>query len=401
MVLKKITDLSTDPAVRNLLHQLDLNQDDALDTSEVSREDGYLKLPALPAAWTPQQQMRVQKILLEQNFAPQEARVRRAMDTITWNHDTAEHPVIEEQMVQLEGRPSAGRVLFLRQAHKASAYNMRIMNPSTPAVDPDKKEQNAVSDYQLRILRFLCQRRPRHVFLEGLDADIPPHAPVPLRNKIRKAFLEGDAQDPEIIECQRSFLYKFGAGAVYYVLFSDVVLHRTIEKTDADALFSKLEDPSLPDEDRTALIMDAREEKATRQVMNFLQHKNDVEVAIIYGAAHELADDFARFGRFPSVESIMFRGMRETIRRAPVPILDFPLLDTEHQYHALDALDMSSPDWASRHETVLDFLLKNSKSDTVRAKATFVYTPNLALYAYGLNFHYAPRPRPSSSTSSR
>lgn len=219
------------------------------------------------------------------------------------------HPVISHGEMRfrwdLWGPASQGTLLFFRQVHF----------PSVEYVHQGKAKPHNVSfaeQYQQRILQTLQEYRPKHLFLEGLDEDLPPsrHSQwvAELRQKLNEAGVqvteemsEADKQNLEL-----KLVAILGAGLVYGVLHPEVYLHRTSTADERKILDARIKaelkgfkgdvNLALRSTSMTHLILEQQENWATRELLDFFSKNTGEEAVLIFGALHQFCDDFARIG---------------------------------------------------------------------------------------------------------
>lgn len=211
--------------------------------------------------------------------------------------------VPELQSSRTAGDPELGILHYLRQVH--SIYN-----------EPPE-ELVRIGRYQHRILSYLEHHEIEHVFVEGLYSSfdraspdfekscgeyhywlLQPEmraktSPVDLCRHVASAFGAPDYRANPSDE-QLLYLGALGAYFVHACLSPAVSLHRTVS-ANADARIGKrLSEIGDPEDPISRKIrFDLRERMAVNEVAAFLRKEPGTNVALIYGAMHEIADDVA------------------------------------------------------------------------------------------------------------
>ncbi len=216
--------------------------------------------------------------------------------------DTPVNPLLQ-RTPEVRGKREIGQVEFVRQWH----YR--------PEMGADLWRR--MGDYQLEMLRYMESERPRHIFEEGLETDLPPNDPSRGRNggpevdfvmtRARELFSEGVPR--ELNDNQRRFIAQFGATKVYAALHDDVYLHRTVENAEMEDRIQDQTDRASTQEQRDYYTCDVREAEATRHVVNFFrQPRNRGErVFLVFGGGHDFGSRLAALGNSPEVHSVQFR----------------------------------------------------------------------------------------------
>ncbi len=218
---------------------------------------------------------------------------------------------VRREKLEINGNDSVGRVLYIRQLHDFPGLT--------------SQETREVVDYQLHILDELERERPNHVFLESLTEDYPPRSkfqprPAPFQ-LIRNVFPAGVPR--ELSMSQRKLLLEEGAGMIYAALRDEVFLHKTWTREEAEENYRRLvqgtgREALAPDEAVKDLgwiiqleknvpeVFAARETMAVREVLNLLEKDPGAKAALIFGAAHEFADDFKKQTKVPTLRSVVW-----------------------------------------------------------------------------------------------
>ncbi|KAB2842412.1 hypothetical protein F9K50_02085 [bacterium] len=218
---------------------------------------------------------------------------------------------VRREKLEINGNDSAGRVLYIRQIHDFPGLT--------------SQETREIADYQRHILEELEREKPNHVFLESLTEDYPPRSkfhprPGPFQ-LIRNVFPAGVPR--ELSMRQRKLLLEEGAGMIYAALRDEVFLHKTWTREEAEENYRRLvrgtgrealdPDEAVKDlgwiiqlEKNVPEVFDARETMAVREVRNLLEKDPRAKAALIFGAAHEFADDFKKQAKVPTLRSVVW-----------------------------------------------------------------------------------------------
>lgn len=235
------------------------------------------------------------------------------------------HPKDKKEEVIVDGDPEVGTVYFIGQIHKSLAGD---------ATDYAKER---VANFQLRILIELDRLNIAHVFLEGYPRS---------RYSERSGCSTGDVQyvaepnakqvntyissliDPELPHYMTTkeeasykalavqHLYMEGGVSLYDYYYPQAQIHGT-------SSYEEWEDEGVriktliagKREIEMSYVLDTRERQATREVMGFFKGgcENGKRVALVYGMAHDFADDFKGYENPPRVISISFPALEKAI----------------------------------------------------------------------------------------
>ncbi|MDL1872533.1 hypothetical protein FBR05_10030 [Deltaproteobacteria bacterium PRO3] len=218
---------------------------------------------------------------------------------------------VRREKLEINGNDSAGRVLYIRQMHDFPGLT--------------SQEAREVADYQRHILNELEREKPNHIFLESLAEDYPPRSkfhprPGPFQ-LIRNVFPSGIPR--ELNASQQKLLLEAGAGMIYAALRDEVFLHKTWTEEEAEENYRRLykgtgREALAPEEavkdygwiiqleKNVPEVFDARETMAVREVMHLLEKERGAKAALIFGAAHEFADDFKKQAKVPTLRSVVW-----------------------------------------------------------------------------------------------
>ena len=206
------------------------------------------------------------------------------------------------EKVELEGNPNAGEVVFIRQIH------------DRPGLPPDVKQ--LIGQYQFRILQELTDRKVKDVFAESLYEDIVPgdprrNDPKGMIGAVKKIFPNGVPSEPNPL--QLNMLTNVGACSIYAYLNPDVTLHRTYanyaEYMKIDAEIKRWSTSPKGMDKAMDIVLNKREELATRELMAFLKQNPGKKVALVFGVSHEFKDDLLKQASLPVLTSVKFNNL--------------------------------------------------------------------------------------------
>ncbi len=218
-------------------------------------------------------------------------------------------PLRRFESLEVPGSPRIGEVILLRQMH------------NFPGLEVDTYRE--IKSQQWQILRELERLQVKDVFVESQTQDVTPRSrflerPAPLQ-LLRNVFPEGLPDQPDAD--QEDCLLEYGAAEIYAALHDDVTLHKTWTPEEAEANWYAMfagtgrglweHDLKLRDfgafvemEKNRPLVFEAREALATREIWQFLRANPGKRVALIFGKAHQFADNFQEPDFRPVVRSI-------------------------------------------------------------------------------------------------
>jgi len=209
---------------------------------------------------------------------------------------------IRKVKVELEGDPKLGTVLFIRQVHLP------------PNFKEDLDFLVLIGNYQLEILRLLEQLRPQHVFTEDSDYTFSPedlhHGDYRIndfdlkrRLQMRKLFGRRIPRDPDPRLLMGTAVAR--AQLVYAMRHEDVYLRRAAAPEEAHLWDDcRRLGPEASDSEFSEVCLYRRERVMVREISEFLRKHPGERVALVYGAAHNFADDFKKAGFQPRIISV-------------------------------------------------------------------------------------------------
>lgn len=269
MTVKRISEISPDLHIQELLGRLDQNHDQQIDTDEVDfDQDGFLDLTSTSHAWSIDERNEIQNSLFRQSLI----RFR----TI--------------ERLEVDGDPNVGSVVFIRQIHDRPEINNELRIP--------------IGNYQFGIMLYLMSHNATHLFMEGLTEDIPNNPQVEAVNigPLANATFHHTLTNQFYIDLTRLM-----AGDFYAAFYPhDVYQHRTAEPEEEEVVFSIIDSPLSSGTQAEHYTMAVRESLATTQIMRFLRDHPEETAYLIYGSAHEFTDNFASYPYPPRVISVSF-----------------------------------------------------------------------------------------------
>lgn len=278
MTIKRISEISQNPHIQELLRSLDTNHDQQIDTDEVDfDQDGFLDLTSTSNVWSIDERNEIQNSLFRQGL------IRfRAIERL-----------------ELAGSPGAGSVVFIRQIHDRPEITNELRVP--------------IGNYQFGIMLYLMSHNATHIFAEGLDEDIPnnPQVSTVDLSDLIMATSHNQLSDQFYISLTRG-----SAGRLYGDCFStDVYLHRTVEPEEERAVSAIINSFWSSGTRQEHYRMAVRESLATTQVMHFLRDHPDETAYLIYGGAHEFSDNFSSYPETPRLISVDFPDHERQVQR--------------------------------------------------------------------------------------
>lgn len=186
-----------------------------------------------------------------------------------------------------QGRSGGGVVTWLPQAHQVSGIH-------GPVADQ-------VAVYQAKILEYLLDKRPQHVFCEGLASKYLAGTTRPGEEHFEAAFdaLFHEKKVPAALSIyHRDALVTVGAARIYATLAGQGV---RLLPTDTVAAYedrSKRAQNAKSTKEREAIILDEREAAAGAAISEYLRTNPSAlkeGVVVIYGEGHSIGpEDFPR-----------------------------------------------------------------------------------------------------------
>jgi len=234
--------------------------------------------------------------------------------------NTAGQPRDRKEEVIVDGNPEVGTVYYIGQVHKLS-------------IDAEDYKKEAIANFQLRILVELERLALDHVFDESQSRD--EHEAQPscrpkdsqpydhVHTEMIKTYigsLTHPTLKPYLTDIERyshrelsiEYLYHAGGAHLYRYFNPSANIHGTSSYEESKEVYERYKANGLKD---TSFFLYTREKWATREIMSFLKRdcENGKRVGLVYGMAHDFADDFKGCENPPRVISISFPALEETI----------------------------------------------------------------------------------------
>lgn len=205
--------------------------------------------------------------------------------------------------------PAKGSVHFLRWHHDVSTKNFTRGKASDHHYEHDESN--------LAIFNYLQEHQAQHLFVEGITKE---YRHADLAELMEKDRFEGhrltvktvqdifapqtkkvpDEARENIVKFQKLLLEEHGIAAIYLILHPDAVIHpvdtdAALDKTNllAEKYFQNAQDQT----GQQLVFADTarRELEVEKRVVNFLTEHPEENAFIIYGSAHDFADNFNHY----------------------------------------------------------------------------------------------------------
>ncbi len=188
---------------------------------------------------------------------------------------------------------------------EASIYHLKQKHYSKeirPGVAITETIKRGIARFQGEILKDLQNSNYDQVFIEVPEMEVSDSNKM----QIKFIFLDFEDQEGKYTEEQLDLLGRVGAGAIYKVLNESKVQYSFSTK-DWNSISKKLMADGkidLNDPKDIKVIQTEREAIVARKVKKYLKKYPKSKIAIIFGAAHNMKDDFA--GSKASISEISF-----------------------------------------------------------------------------------------------
>jgi hypothetical protein len=211
--------------------------------------------------------------------------------------NTPAKATLDDFVLDHEGDPRQGTILFLRQIHAEP----KDVNNRAPDAEVQKRLVK-VGSYHLKVYRALEEIKPKIIFVEdewstGKADDYPKQYMI---KQIRDLFPAGMPSLPD--DTQLGALGYYGSGFVWVCLHPGVIMHRTCTKEGLQKYDSKAQNERVvqgkPD---VHYLFDVREAWAIAELKEYLDSHPGETVPLIFGAMHEFGPQFKDFN--PTVYS--------------------------------------------------------------------------------------------------
>lgn len=186
-------------------------------------------------------------------------------------------PLTRVERVDLPGNPQVGTIVHLRQLH--------------PTLQESEAGEREIGRYQYEIFRELQRQVFQDVFVEN----IPPPLSCPADRPVAEGLSGQNVLD----------YYCMGGAPLYARSRSSVTLRPTQSREEAVAIAAAVLNSSLQE------LMDLNESFAPPHIFRFLRDHPGARAALVFGAGHDFADNFAQEypdpARRPVLVSICWR----------------------------------------------------------------------------------------------
>ena len=209
-------------------------------------------------------------------------------------------PLEENRETQVAGEARTGTVLWLGQQH-ALPEGLEGLMPQDPL--QRMRYIEGTQRNQFAVLQTLEHEGIAHVFMEGFSVEEIPEAVRDARGPngepLRDLFRQIPGSFEELNLEQRLALFNYGADQIYLMRHHNVQLHGVAvpnHRQENMAHMRILIARHQGGEDITADLEafdESRETYAVAQLMDFFQSRPGETVALVYGADHDFADNFA------------------------------------------------------------------------------------------------------------